>query len=119
MILIAFFAQFLGVSIYGINQLVMKLVEFNPVNPQNCPNLSANVCEIIFISESCLSVLELILSTIGTSIQILMYSIVTFRRIVRYIRNRILLNIHISSSSSPLQHLIEENNIAYRMKQED
>ena len=118
-ILVAFFAQFLGVSIYGINQLVMKLVEFNPGNPQNCPNLSPHVCEIIFISESCLSVLELVLSTIGTSIQILMYSVVTIRRIVRYIRNRIQLNDHISSSKSPLQHLIEENNIAYRIKQQN
>ena len=118
-ILIAFFAQFLGVSLYGINQLVMKLVEFDPTNPYNCPNLSAHECEIIFISESFLSVLELILSTIGSSIQILMYSVVTIRRIVRYTCNRIQLNNHISSSRSPLQHLIEENNIAYRIKHDN
>lgn len=105
--LIALIAQFMGTSLYLLNQLVDKLFEDEYIY--------SSVHEYISIdyTETGTLLIELIMISIGTSIQILTYSIVTIRRIFRYIYKRIKLKHQASSIRAALQPLIEENNSAY------
>ena len=105
--LIALFAQYTGVSIYLLNQVVLNLIE-----ECNYPTTVFSRFYIILYSEFT-GILQLILITIGTSIQIVLYLIVSIRRLFRYIYKRVNLNKQISSSRSSLQLLIAKHNLAY------
>ena len=114
--LIALGAQYLGVSLYCINLIFMKYFHdylmddekflYTTRNgPLHIPN--------IFIPNIYVNAVDQILITFGTSIQILVYSIVTILRIFRYIKSRININGEITSSRSFIQSRIEQNNSAY------
>ena len=111
-ILIALFAQYLGISLYCFFTL-FSAVSFKPflcldgLSVQDIPNTS------VFING-----IELTFLTLGTSIQILVYMMVSFRRLFRYIRSRINTNESISSQRSSIQSMIERNYMAYRVKNE-
>ena len=108
--LIALFVQYTGVSLYLLNLLVL-----NPIEECNYPTTVFSPSYIFLYSE-CTSLLQLILITIGTSIQIVLYLIVSIRRLFRYIYKRVNLNKQISSSRSSLQLLIAKHNLAYLRK---
>ena len=97
-ILIALFAQFTGASLYLLNQIVIHFVEYTSYWSLLTP-ITCSLLQLMFIS-------------IGTSIQIILYLIVSIRRLVRYIYKRINVNKQISSMSS-LKRLIAEHNTAY------
>ena len=63
-----------------------------------------------------LIVLATVVFVFGGSLQILPYLIVSFRRIVRYIRNRRMRNKEFRSYRSSLKHLIGKNNFAYNKR---
>ena len=108
--LIALFAQYLGIS------LICFLTVFNAVNRD--PYLCLDELLAQYIVISCINSIELTLLTLGTSIQILVYMIVSFRRLFRCIRYRININGSISSQRSSIQSMIERNYMAYRVKNE-
>ena len=110
--LIALFAQYLGISIYCFYMLI------SAVNPYSYLCLDEFFLRNIFISSSFINVIGLILLILGTSIQILVYMMVSFRRLFRYIRSRININESISSQRSSIQSMIEKNYMAYRVKNE-
>ena len=105
--LIALFAQYTGVSIYLLNQVVL-----NSIEQCNYPTTVSSRFYINLYSEFT-GLLQLILITFGTSIQIVLYLIVSIRRLFRYIYKRVNLNKQISSSRSSLQLLIAKHNLAY------
>ena len=105
--LIALFAQYMGLSLYLLNQNVGSLIEQNFLTFYSC-----NIKTLFELS----SLLQLIFISFGTSIQIVLYLIVSIRRLFRYIHKRINLNTQISSSRSSLQLLIARHNLAYRRK---
>ena len=107
--LIALFAQYTGVSIYLLNQVVPNLIE-----QSNYP--TTVFYPSFFLYSEFTSILQLILITFGTSIQIVLYLIVSIRRLFRYIYKRVNLNKQISSSRSSLQLLIAKHNLAYLRK---
>ena len=96
-ILIALFAQFTGACLYLLNQIVINFVGYTPS---------------YWSFFTPISLLQLIFISIGTSIQIILYLIVSIRRLVRYIYKRINVNKQ-SSSMSSLKRLIAEHNTAY------
>ena len=108
--LIALFAQYLGIS------LICFLTVFNAVNRYPYLCLDELIAQSIAISY--IYAIELTLLTLGTSIQILVYMMVSFRRLFRYIRSRININESISSQRSSIQSMIERNYMAYRVKNE-
>ena len=99
--LIALFVQYMGASLYLLNQLVINFT----LDELSYWSLSKPIKLI------CL--LQLIFISIGTSIQLILYLIVSIRRLFRYIYKRMTLNRQISSSMSSLQPLIESHNSAY------
>ncbi|KAI6660684.1 hypothetical protein LOD99_10326 [Oopsacas minuta] len=107
--LIAFFAQYLGFSIYCINPVIIKIAKDSII-------LTANEALTLIKIDSYATKLELFPLILGTSIQILLYLTVSLRRTFRSIYHRIKLNNNISSNRSSLKRLIERNNAAYRMK---
>ena len=62
--------------------------------------------------------IEQFLFSLGTSIQILVYIIVSIRRLFRYIKSCININRQTSSQRSSIQSMIDRNYTAYRMKNE-
>ena len=100
--LIALFAQFTGTSLYLLNQVVIKFVVHDS---SHSPLIKTIVI--------CTSLLQIILISIGTSIPLMLYLIVSIRRLARYIYKYINLNRHVSASSHSLQPLIEQHNSAY------
>ena len=107
--LIALFAQYLGISIYCFYTL-FSAVSFKPFL------LNKPLIRNILTFSSYINGIELTLLTLGTSIQILVYMMVSFRRLFRYIRSRININGSILSQRSSIQSMIERNNMAYRVK---
>ena len=105
--LIALFAQYTGGSLYLLNQVVLNLIE--QCNYRYAVFSSSS----IFLYYEFTSILQLVFITIGTSIQIVLYLIVSIRRLFRYIYKRVNLNKQISSSRSSLQLLIAKHNLAY------
>ena len=103
--LVALFAQYTGVSIYLLKQFVLNFIE-------QCSYRCTVFSHINLYSEFT-GFSQLILITFGTSIQIVLYLIVSIRRLFRYIYKRVNLNKQISSSRSSLQLLIAKHNLAY------
>ena len=112
-------AQYLGMSLYCINLIFMTYFQdylmdhttflyYTRNGPLRIPS--------IFIPNIYMNALDLILITLGTSIQILVYSIVSIRRSFRYIKSRININGEVASSRSYIQSRIDKNNSAYRIK---
>ena len=97
---IALFAQFTGTCLYLLSQIGIHFVEYT------------SSYWSLFKPITCISLLQLMFISIGTSIQIILYLIVSIRRLVRYIYKRINVNKQISSMSS-LKRLIAEHNTAY------
>ena len=100
--LVALFAQYLGISIYCFNMLLSA--EF--------------VYFYLYRYSSFINAIEICILALGTSIQILVYMMVSFRRLFRYIRSRTNINESISSQRSSIQSMIERNYMAYRVKNE-
>ena len=108
--LMSLFAQCLGISLYCFNTL------FSSENLYPLRNMDVLFIQYIRVSYFFINAMELFLITIGTSIQILVYSIVSIRRLFRYIKSRINVNRQINSQRSYIQSIIERNYMAYRMK---
>ena len=102
--LIALFAQYLGISLYCFNMLFSAEIVYY-YRYSNEIVLFINAIELCFL-------------TLGTSIQILVYMMVSFRRLFRCIKSRININGSISSQRSSIQSMIERNYMAYRVKNE-
>ena len=98
---ISLFAQSIGASLYLLNQVVIKFVS----EDSSYPSIAKPIL--------CTSLLQIILISIGTSIQFILYLIVSIRRLARCIYRRINLNHSVASSSHSLQPLIEKHNSAY------
>ena len=98
---IALFAQGTGSCLYLLSQIGIHFVEYD----SSYWSLSKPI--------TCISLLQIICISIGTSIQIILYSIVSIRRLFRDIYKRINLDHRISSSTYSLQPLIEKHNSAY------
>ena len=110
LMLIALFAQYMGVSVYLLNQIFINGVE------ECIPNCRTLYYTMFYFYSEFSSISQLIFITIGTSIQIVLYSVVSIRRLFRYIYKRINLNKQISSSKSSLQPQIVKHNLAYTRK---
>ena len=108
--LIVLFAQYLGISIYCFFTL------FTAVNYKSYFCLDELFLQITVTSSSIIIGMELTFLTLGTSIQILVYMMVSFRRLFLCIRSRININESISSQRSSIQSMIERNYMAYRVK---
>ena len=113
--LISLFLQYFGVSLYGIELVVFAMFEDNlgKINDKNI-----YILENVLFPFSNIDALILILLTLGTSIQILVYLIVSIRRLFRYIKSRVNIKGQTSSQRSFIQYMIERNHMAYRMKNE-
>ena len=114
--LIALFAQCLGVSLYCIYIVVWKLFQdyLEHVGYSN----GFLILKITIWIPSIVNALIPILLALGISIQAFVYSIASIRRLFRFIKSRININGKLSSQRSSIQSMIERNNMAYRMKNE-
>ena len=114
--LIALFAQCLGVSLYCIYIVVWKLF-------QDYLEYVGNSDEFL-VHKTMISILSIvnafipILLALGISIQTFVYLIASIRRLFRFIKSRININGKLSSQRSSIQSMIERNNMAYRVKNE-
>ena len=113
--LISLFLQYFGVLLYGIELVVFAMFEDNlgKINDKNI-----YILENVLFLFSNTDALILILFTLGTSIQISVYLIVSIRRLFRYIKSRVNINGQTSSQRSSIRSMIERNYMAYRMKNE-
>ena len=112
--LIALFAQCLGVSLYCIYIVVWKLFQDYLDQVGNSDGLF--IPKIMNWILSIVNALIPILLALGISIQTLVYLIASIRRLFRFIKFHININGKLSSQRSSIQSMIERNNMAYRMK---
>ena len=102
--LIAFLIQILGFTLYCIQPIIMAII-------QDIFNDNINV--LCYIYDLFVNSLELILLTLGTSTQIILYLVVSLRRLLRNVCRRIHQTRNFSSSYSSIKILIESNQSAY------
>ena len=107
--LIALFFQYSSASLYSIEIILFALL-------QDITMPNQLVYQNVYFVFAYMDILILILIALGTSIQILVYMIVSFRRLFRYIKSRININRQLSSQRSFIQSMIERNYTAYRKK---
>ena len=99
--LIALFALYMSGGLYLLQFIIYGAVEYDPSY--------SSLSKLFFL----IDIIHAIFLSIGTSIQIILYLIVSIRRLFRYIYKRMTLNRQISSSMSSLQPLIESHSSAY------
>ena len=112
--LIALFAQCLGVFLYCIYIVVWKLFQDYLEHVGNSDGflIPKIMISILFIVNGLIP----ILLALGISIQTLVYLIASIRRLFRFIKFHININGKLSSQRFSIQSMIERNNMAYRMK---
>ena len=107
-ILIAFSLQIIGIVITTVDIVLDNLAFDFPLD-------SLGYCYFT-ISEYSFDPLRLVSLTLGVCLQTLLYMFVSLRRSFRYIQNRFKNMNQFSSTRYLLQPLIENNNLAYRKK---
>ena len=120
-LLIALFYQTIAFSILCINPIVVTIIAFpnswiesilNP--PQKDIGAHFSTHHIAVACNLIVSSIEEILITTGYSLQVIPYFLVSFIRLIRNIKKRVIANRNIPGENSLLTELIEENQIAYR-----
>ena len=118
-LLIAFFIQFSGFALYCIYPILMTLVPYpnswcsnNHYNSSNNQTNSQFIDTVQFIDKFVIFS-EIILTTLGTSLQIIPFVIVSIRLFFRNIRKRYIYKMKLNYNPV-LRTLIEDNHSAYR-----
>ena len=109
--LFAYMLEILGLFLYCIQPVVMATIGID-FKYQNANKIYKNV---IYNYDLIVNSIELVLLTLAASIQIILYSIVSLRRLARNIYNRIRKNTNISASYPLIRKMIGRNQSAYMM----
>ena len=102
--LISLFTQYVGIILYCFNTMFGSVSLYT----------DHYLMQYLFTNA-----IELFLFTLGTSIQILVYLIVSIRRLFRYIKSRVNIKGQTSSQRSFIQYMIERNEPQYGIQDEE
>ena len=117
--LVAFSLQIIGLSLYCIQPLVMAIVldstHYVSFDREDYFDLQAFYLSL-GMYDLIVNSIEVVLLTLGTSLQIILYLIVSLRRLTRNVYNKIRQTGKFSSTSPSIRILIERNQSAYLQK---